>query len=234
MTGCIRTPNLGVLSMEPGLWTATAQLDNRQWRFGLRLLSLPKGGQAREVVGVPSAIGRRLTNALSYAGRVESMVLLEEPKTLGAILLQEEEAEAKAEAEKERPGLVVFTDGPRLDDGATGYTVVLRNGQTWKGIKTHMGYNQEALDAECAALARALESASRRNKTPEGVTIFAGAQAAIRRMASEEPGPGQQYALQARKHAATLRRARPGIIVRWTSHRDRYNGASHAGTFVLH
>ena len=36
-------------------------------------------------------------------------------------------------------------------------------------------------------------------------------------LAVEEPGPGQQYALQARKHIATLRKARPGIIVeiRW-------------------
>jgi len=30
------------------------------------------------------------------------------------------------------------------------------------GIKTHMGYNQEAYDAECATLATALEAASRR------------------------------------------------------------------------
>jgi len=36
-------------------------------------------------------------------------------------------------------------------------------------------------------------------------------------MASEEPSPGQQHALQARKHIATLRRARPGITIeiRW-------------------
>jgi len=37
-------------------------------------------------------------------------------------------------------------------------------------------------------------------------------------MASDEPGPGQQYALQAQKHIAALRRARPGIIIikiRW-------------------
>jgi len=36
-------------------------------------------------------------------------------------------------------------------------------------------------------------------------------------MASEEPGPGQKDALQARKHIATLRRVRPGIVieVRW-------------------
>ena len=36
-------------------------------------------------------------------------------------------------------------------------------------------------------------------------------------MASDEPGPGQQYALQERKHIATLRRARPGTVIeiRW-------------------
>jgi len=45
----------------------------------------------------------------------------------------------------------------------------------------------------------------------------AGLQAAIRRMASDEPSPGQQYAIRARKHIAALRRARPGstIEIRW-------------------
>jgi len=38
-----------------------------------------------------------------------------------------------------------------------------------------MGYNQEAYDAECAALAHALEVASRRNTTPERGTIFSDA-----------------------------------------------------------
>jgi ribonuclease HI len=92
-----------------------------------------------------------------------------------------------------------------------------KNGQTWKGTKPHMGYNQEAYDAECAALARALESASRRNTIPERVTISTDAQAAIRRMASDEPGPGEQYAIQVRKHIAVQRRARPGITIeiRW-------------------
>ena len=92
-----------------------------------------------------------------------------------------------------------------------------KTGQTWKDIKTHMGYNQEAYDTECAAVARALESASRRNTVPERVTIFTDAQAAIRRMGFDEPGPGQKYALEARKHIAAMRRARPGIIIeiRW-------------------
>jgi len=110
----------------------------------------------------------------------------------------------------------MFTDASRLD-GATGYAVVCKRGLTWAAVKGHMGNNQEADDAECAALAQALEEASRRNTTPERVTIFTDAQSAIGRMASDEPGPGQQYALQARKHIATLRRARPGIVIeiRW-------------------
>jgi len=94
-------------------------------------------------------------------------------------LLQEKVAETKAEAEKERPGFTMFTDGPRLDSGAAGYSVVWRRGQAWVGIKTHMGYRQEAYDAECAAPARALESASRRQTTPERVTIFTDTQAAV-------------------------------------------------------
>jgi len=94
--------------------------------------------------------------------------------------------------------------------------VVWKNGQTWEGIKAHMGRNQDAYDAECAALARALESATR-GYVPERVSIFTDAQAAIRRMASDDPGPGQQYAIQARKHIATLRRDRPDVTIeiRW-------------------
>ena len=215
-TGCFRTTNQGALSMESGLRAATAQLENRQRRFGLRLLSLPQGDQAQGIVGAPTAVGRRLTNALAYAGSTEKTVLLEEPETFDAELLQEEEDEDKAEAERTRPGLTMFTDGSRLDDRATGYAVVWKNGQTWEGTKTHMGYNREAYDAECAALARALESVTR-GYVPERVTIFTDSQPAIRRMASDEPGPGQQYALQARKHIASLRGARPGIVIesRW-------------------
>jgi len=99
-TGCFRTTNLGALSMESGLRAATMQLENRQRRFGLRLLSLPLGDQAREVVGTPTGIGRRLTNTRAHGGPTESTVLLEVPEALDAALLQEEEEEAKAEAER--------------------------------------------------------------------------------------------------------------------------------------
>jgi len=70
---------------------------------------------------------------------------------------------------------------------------------------------------QCAALVRALESASRRNVIPNRITIFTDAQAAIRRMASDEPGPGQKCALEARKNITALRRVVPDIVIeiRW-------------------
>jgi len=152
---------------------------------------------------------------------MESTVLLEEPETLGTDLLQEEEAEAKAEAERSRLGLTVFTDGLRLDSGRHWISGRVEERQRWIGLKTHMEYNQEAYGVECAALARALETAAGR----ERVTIFTDAQAATKRMASEDPGPGQMHAIQARKHIATLQKARPDIAfeIRWCS---AYKGVS--------
>ena len=94
------------------------------------------------------------------------------------------------------------------------------------GIRTYMGYNQKTNDAECVALARALETAMGRQTPPARVTIFTDAQAAIRRMASEEPGSGQQYALQGRRHIAALRCTRPGMIIeiRWCPAHKRVEG----------
>jgi len=49
-----------------------------------------------------------------------------------------------------------------------------------------------------------------------------GSQAAIRQMASEEPGQGQKYALQERKHIVVLRRVRPDITIEirwWPAHK---------------
>jgi len=195
--GCFgsNSTNRGALAMESGLRPATAQSEYRQRRSGLRLLSLPHGDQAKEVVGATPWIGKMLKNALAHVGRTETTVLLKEPEVLDAETIQEDEKSAKAEAERTRPGLTMFTDGSRPDSGASGYAVTWQSGQQWVGVKTHMGYNQEAYDAECAALAIAPGIAARRETTPERVTIFTDAQAAIRRMASEEPGPGQLCAI---------------------------------------
>jgi len=39
-------------------------------------------------------------------------------------------------------GLTLFTDGSKLESGATGYGVAWKAGDRWVGVKAHMGYNQ--------------------------------------------------------------------------------------------
>ena len=62
------------------------------------------------------------------------------------------------------------------------------------------------------------------------ITIFTDAQVAIKTMASDEPGPGQKYALEARKHNATLRRAVPDITIeiRWCPAHEGVEGNEQA------
>jgi len=123
VTGCFRTTNQGALASKEGLRPAVAQLENRQRRFGARLLGLPEGEQARQVVGAPSGIGRRIETVLGYAGRTEEIVLPAVPEKIGAVIIIEEPKGAKEEAERDRPGLTLFTDGSRIDSGAIGYAV---------------------------------------------------------------------------------------------------------------
>jgi len=212
-TGAFRTTNHGALSLESGIRPAAAQLDNRLRRFALRLASLPKGDQERDLIGASDcALGQRLQSALGCWNGREETVLLEVASPL------EEEAAAALEAKRpHRPGLTMSTDGSRPENGATGYAVTWKKGMVWKGHKTHMGWHQEAFDAECAALARALQVAAARTHTVGTVTIFTDAQVAIWRMTSDDPGPGQQYALEARRHIASLRTKEPNvkIDIRW-------------------
>jgi len=179
-------------------------------------------GQAKELV---LWVGDRqtTTNDNRILWPDGTLILPDAPESLDATTVVEAEAEAKAEAERPRSSLTMFTDGSRLENGAAGCAVCWQRGSRWVGIKSHMGYNQEAYDAECAALARALEVAALHQTPPEGVAIFTDAQAAIRRMATDEPCPGQRYVIEARKHITTLRKAKPGvrIEIRWCpSHRD--------------
>jgi ribonuclease HI len=219
VTGCFRTTNMGALSAEAGIRPASTQLDNRQRNYSLRLAGLPEGMQAREIRQSEVGIGKRLEAVLGYSGQIEKTVLQSVPDPLKVTMVIEERAKAKAEAEAVEggPGLTIYTDGSRMESGAAGYSVVWRKAQRWVGIKSHMGYNQEAFDTECAALARALEVATRRQTPPVKVTIFTDSQAAMARIASEEPGPGQKYAIEARRWTRALRESRPEveIEIRW-------------------
>ena len=80
-------------------------------------------------------LGSRLASALIYTWtETEATVLLEEPETFDSELIQEEREEAKKEAEKSRPGLTMFTDELRLEDGAAGYTYQEKKISHWERV----------------------------------------------------------------------------------------------------
>ena len=57
-----------------------------------------------------------------------------------------------------------------------------------------MGKNQEVYDAELHAIYRAMLTLFQEPRG-QNITIFADAQAALQRITSDAPGPGQRYAL---------------------------------------
>ena len=95
----------------------------------------------------------------------------------------------------------------------------MEEGVELAGREDHMGFFQEAYDAECAAIAHALAVAAERSKRRKlgRVRIFTIAQAAVTRMTHDEPGTGQTYTLQAKKPTAALREWEPSveIEIRW-------------------
>ena len=105
----------------------------------------------------------------------------------------EDEAGAKYEAERQRPGLVIFTDGSRTEG---------------------------ELDVEGTQVAH--RKCTMRNAPPSPAPLRRRPaspflRTAIWRMTSGDPGPGQRNAIAARKHIAELRRKEPEIriAIRW-------------------
>jgi len=86
-------------------------------------------------------LGQRLQSSLGCWNGREETVLLEVATPLKATTTIEKEAAAIQLSGW--PGLTIFTDGSRLENGATGYAVAWKKGDTWKGHKTHMGWGQE-------------------------------------------------------------------------------------------
>jgi len=70
-----------------------------------------------------------------------------------------------------------------------------------------------------------------RRTGPERITIFTDAQAAIRGMVSDEPGPGQQYTVKARKWVADIRAVRPDarVEIRWCPAHEEVAGNGQCG-----
>jgi len=117
-------------------------------------MSLPKGDQAKYLSGYDTAMGQRMVHFSEYSGRVEEVFLPKDgPTELGAniSIADAEWAEQEAMRADSQPGLVLWTGGSRDENGAVRYAVVWKKGRSWAGKKAHMGFFQEAYDAECPA-----------------------------------------------------------------------------------
>jgi len=150
--------------------------------YVLRPMSLLKGNQARSLPGCDTAMGQRIIYFCEYSGRVEEIRLPEDgPIELGADI-----SVADAEWAEQGARRAGFQTGL-----TTAHAVVWKNGRSWAGRKSHMGYFQEAYDAECAAIARVLAEAVERAKRRKlgRVRIFTDAQAVIKRIDARRTRP---------------------------------------------
>jgi ribonuclease HI len=92
--------------------------------------------------------------------------------------------------------------------------VVWEVGSHWDGLAFHLGNNKEVFDAELYAIFQAVLRFGRRNESNRNYSIFADAQSALQRCATDADRPGQALAwaiigwgqsIMARDNTITLR-----------------------------
>ena len=75
--------------------------------------------------------------------------------------------------------------------------MVWKEGGRWNKRRTHLGRQKEAFDAEMYAMSEAMKIADEMAEEKKfiRVMVFTDSQATLRRIQSDEPGPGQVVAL---------------------------------------
>ena len=207
---------------ESGLTPAPVILDSRQQRFAARLAnacsSKPKelheapssGTPICRVVGIEHEHGRT-TEDMSWPAPgeepvVKTIILDDKSTAKRAVQRWAREKEAKV-------GVGVWmwwTEGSHSDDGRVGAAAVCKHGTEWRTHRSYLGTGRmEVFDAELWAIGLALgETVKRRKRLQQHgvktVAVFSDSQAAIRRAAHLEPGPGQRLARRINRRARNL------------------------------
>jgi len=103
-----------------------------------------------------------------------------------------------------------WTDGSRSDDGRVGGAAVCKHRDEWKSRRSYLGTGQmNVFDDELWAIALALDETIEKREILQRhrvqmVAVFSDSQAAIRRVAHLEPGPGQRLARRINREAQAL------------------------------
>jgi len=103
-----------------------------------------------------------------------------------------------------------WTDGSRSDDGRVGAAAVCKHGNQWRSCRSFLRTGRmEVFDAELWAIGLTLHVAIEMRETLQKhgvkiVAVFSDSQAAIRRTAHLEPGPGQRLVRRINRRTRNL------------------------------
>ena len=98
---------------------------------------------------------------------------------------------ATLEAKSHQAGMVLWTDGSKLNSGKSGAAVVWRNRHNWHKRKRYLGKKKQPFDTELWAIFDALEAAIKetRNATSMPITIFTDSRAALTKIQKKTSEP---------------------------------------------
>ena len=118
-------------------------------------------------------------------------------------------------------GLVLWTDGSRLDNGKVGAAVAWQDiFESWHTPELRLGRRKEVFDTELTEACEALRLARSLQSTGP-VTVFLDSQTAINRLQHAEPGTGQEIVIEAWKAAKALAVEDRKLVIRWVpSHQE--------------
>jgi ribonuclease HI len=172
---------------------------------------------AEETPRGPWSLGQHLARQLGKSLRIDPSGGFEETTEIsqglfpGVIRVLPME-EALIAAREQRPGLSLWSDGSRFDNGRVGAGVAWQALGVWQARGIPLGLGKEVFDAELIGACEALELALKdRDKGP--VTVLLDSQAAISRLQHQRAGPGQGLAIRAHRAAHALgAQGRPATI----------------------
>lgn len=153
---------------------------------------------------------------------------MEPDRFKGKIVIQAKK-NAIEEARKYRPGLVMWTDGSKLDRGSVGAAVCWREKalDLWKEKGDFLGKNKEILDVEVWAISMALDAALKETLDAKDapVTIFRDSQKALR-VIGNSPSHKENRFLRGCIYGKAEKLERNGhhVTLRWIPSHSRLTG----------
>lgn len=210
ITGMYSSTPVHPLLCEAGLIPTSILLDYRQGRYTHRLLSLHDSRPTKKILPIslregdrgfqpgevpenarPNLYGQWLAwqittdHSIDRAEGVEPVTHLASYNSLEPEVIIKSKKEAIEEARKNNPGLILWTDGSKLDQGQVAAAVCWEEKSTtkWKEKSIFLGKNKEILDAELWVIFEALIIAEKMANSRASVTIFSDSQKALKAIA---------------------------------------------------